>query len=227
MKTIHLNLLLAGTCLAWFIPWQGKQWYPTVFGSSYIQWTSAIITALLLSLGMFLSIRTLFSHPKQRRSTGWICVGFVIIFSINLGLHGLISPMVVRVNSLLADSSANIMLMLMQNLQEAETEKSRQRYAQAIYTFSGFAMPYQTEDNGYVVYQPTEKDKELWARNQVSDNNITETKEMLDWQLKQLPYIASLYIGSFFIMFTVGILTFTYQKNKRKDADDRLAPVPN
>jgi hypothetical protein len=215
MKTKHLGWLLVATYLVWFIPWQAKQLSPAIFGTSYIlQWGSSVVSALLLSLGLFLSIRALhLCSPEKRRDAGWICIGFTTLFCLVMGSFGVGGPMFARTSCLLNELSANdAMLRLMPKLQEAKTEKHRQKIARGIYVFTGVAVPYQTDSGTYITYSPTQKDSDSWTQNQTLEVKRKETQELVDWQLKQWPWLTSLYIGSFFATFVIGSLILIYKK---------------
>lgn len=103
---------------------------------------------------------------------------------------------------------------LIRKLQDAKTEEKRKTIAKVIYIFSGVSVSYQSEESTYIIYQPTEKDNESWRERQQTEEKIKETKAIMDWQISQLRYITTLYIGSFFITFFVGILILIYKKKK-------------
>lgn len=215
MKSKHLGWLLVATFLVWFIPWQAKQLFPAVFGASYIQWASAIVSAPLLSIGLFLSVHALYTHPKERRDSGWACIGFTTLFCIILGFYGLAGPMLSRLShSVDTLSMHDSMPRLMSKIQEAKTEKHRQTIAKAIYIFNGVTVPYQTDSGTYIIYSPTVEDTNSWTQTQALESKRKETKGLLEWQLKQLPWLTSLYIGSFFLTFFVGSLILIYRNNK-------------
>lgn len=215
MKPKHLSLVFVATFLIWFLPWQAKKFYPSVFGSSYVQWGSVIISAPLLSLGMFFSIHALFSNPDKRRDSGWTCIAFIALFSLIVGFYCLVVPLYSRASdSIDTLSSGTLMPQLIRKLQDAKTEEKRKTIAKVIYIFSGVSVSYQSEESTYIIYQPTEKDNESWRERQQTEEKIKETKAIMDWQISQLRYITTLYIGSFFITFFVGILILIYKKKK-------------
>ena len=85
MTRRHLNILLAVTFLVWIVPWQGKSLWPSVMGSPYIQWPSAVLTALLSSLGLFVGLRLLHSPQHGGFRTFWPAAAFLLIFVFNVG----------------------------------------------------------------------------------------------------------------------------------------------
>lgn len=215
MKPKYLGWLLAATFLIWFTPWQAKQFFPSVFGSSYIQWASCIVSAPLLSIGLFLSVRALYTYPVERRDSGWVCVGFTTLFCLILGFYGLAGPMLSRLNhSVDMLNMADSMPRLMSKMLEAKTEKHRQNIAKVIYGSSGVTIPYQTDSGIYIIYSPTQEDTNNWTQTQAFELKRKETKALLEWQLKQLPWLTSLYIGSFFLTFSVGSLILIQRKTK-------------
>lgn len=217
MKPKHLCWLFVATLLIWFLPWQAKKIYPSIFGSAYVQWGSVIISAPLLALGMFLSIHALFSNPDKRRVSGWTCIAFIALFSHVIGYYCIIVPLYSRASDSI-DTLSDITLMpqLIRKLHEEKTEEKRKIFAKCIYLFSGVSVPYQSEESTYIIYQPTEKDNESWMKRQQTEEKIKDTKAIMNWQISQLRYITTLYIGSFFITFFVGILILIY-KNKKSE----------
>jgi len=215
MKPRHLNWLLIATALMCFIPWEAKQHYPGIFGSPYIQWVSSVISAILLSVGMFLSIRCFFSFPEQRRKTVWTCMGFIFLFTLILGILGLTGSMLSLVNSSVDTLSVKDSVpVLMQELQNASSEDARKVIAKTIYIFSGFSLPYQMDDGSYTTYKPTESDINDWVQTKEVIAMRGEIQRMLNSQIKQLSWLISLYLCSFCLTFFVGFLTLTYKMKK-------------
>ena len=205
MKLKTSNWILWVASLSLIIPLEGKKYFPEILGSSYIQWGSAFLTALLIPIGMFLSIVTLVTCSDQKRAFGCNCLGFVILFSLIIGGFSVVTPIMIRVdNSLDIIGSRDALPKLLSKLQTIEDAEKRQVIAGGIYVLFGVAVPYKTEDGSYTVYHPTARDEERWAKSKENEVVFKETKGLLNSQLKQLPYLSSLYISSFFLTFLLA-----------------------
>jgi hypothetical protein len=216
MRTSKLNWLLAATWAVWFIPWQAKSFFPAVFGSSYFNLASVAATSVILSIGLFISLRSFFTHSERRKETCWTSIGFVTLFAVIIGYNAVASPMLIRVaNAIDTLTTDDAMPSLLQKLQVPGPSNKRADIAKAIYHFYGVTVPYQNETGGYVIYEPDEKDKGSWAQTQSTKKKLSETKKILNVQLKQLPLITSFYIFCFFITFFIGIVFLTYKKSGR------------
>lgn len=102
-----------------------------------------------------------------------MCLGFVAIFSWTIGTYSLTAPLLTRVDHLIDRLSADkSTLPLIQNLSEESSPEKRMALAQLIYIGSGIAVPYQTEDGTYVVFQPAAKDRDLWRQAQSAEAKI-------------------------------------------------------
>jgi len=193
-----------------------KKLFPEQLGSSYIQWGSALISALLLPCGIFLSFYYFTTLSEHKKETGWTCLGFVTLFSATLAMYGIATPLMIQMrDSVDLHSSKDSIPLLMKKIYSENTpEKKRPIMASLIYMSSGIAVPYKREDGSYITYKPSLKDEQGWVESRVSERKVEQTKEILDWQLKQLPFLTSLYIGSFFFTFVVGIFVLVYKNTK-------------
>jgi hypothetical protein len=211
-----LDWLFGLTALILFSSTEGRTFFPSIFSKPYIPWLLTGLTAVLLSIGLFLSAYSLFSG-KSERMIGWTCLGFVTLFSIILESYIVITPMMIHLSdasSSLSTSNPELLKKLLTQLYSGETntEGKRQNLSKVIYVFYGVMIPYLRDDGSYISYQPTEKDREDWNKTQTTAAQLANTKEMISWQLKQLPYIASAYIGFFLLTFWMGILWVMHRR---------------
>ncbi len=213
MKQKTLSWLLTVTFFIMCITWEGKKLYPSVFASCYIQWSSSVLSAILLSIGMYFSMQAVFAQPEDRKKAGCTCLGFVSLFTLITGFYGVATPMLIHTsNSVASLSSNNTVPKLVQKLYAPESAGNRPAIARAIYMLCGVTVPYQAENGSFIVYKPTSKDNESWTEIQKVQIQAKQFKEHLDWQIKQLAYLTSLYIGCFSMSFLIGILTLIYKK---------------
>lgn len=84
MNTRQFRGLLLFVAILWLAPWIGKQHWPSVMGSIYVQWPCATLNALLLPLGLFLGLRLLFLGIGRRSHVFWMSMAFLLMFMINL-----------------------------------------------------------------------------------------------------------------------------------------------
>jgi len=219
MKTKMLKWLLVITFLVWFLTWQGKRLYPALFGGYILQWSVVAMTAILIPLGMFFSVQALFRNRSSRRDAGWTCIGFVAFFSFIVAFHVSITPMLVRIaNTMDSFSSSDdlILAKVLKGLYSENKSAERLKRAQLVYHISGVSMPYQLEDGSYTTFNPVKKDIDAWEETQAIHKKSMEIRDMVDWQLRQLPDISGGYIGAFFLVFLIGILFSMY--SRRLDA---------
>jgi len=225
MKPKTLTGLLVITFLIWFIPMEGKKLFPEQLGSSYIQWGSALISALLLPCGIFLSFYYFTTFSEHKKETGWTCLGFVTLFSATLAMYGVFTPMMIQMRNAtdLLSSKDSVPLLVKKIYSEDTPEKKRAIMASLIYMTSGVTVPYKTEDGSYMTYRPSVKDEQNWIEAQEGERKVKQTEEILDWQLKQMPFLTSLYVSSFFLTFVVGISVLVCKNTKSEQGG---APKP-
>ncbi|MCX7002147.1 MAG: hypothetical protein NTV22_02605 [bacterium] len=205
--------MLVFTWLVLLVPWQGKKLFPVIFGTPYVQYSSVVVSAIFVSIGMFFSMRAFFCRAEEKRQTGLTCLGFVTLFALVIGLYGVAMPNIIRMcNSLENISSIDALTTLIQKLHEPGSEAKRPNIARAIYVMYGVASPYETTDGSYTVYKPTSKDEESWIQSHKNQTKIKHYKEYFDGLSKQLICFTSLYIGCFFTTFFIGTLTLIYKK---------------
>jgi len=130
-----------------------------------------------------------------------------------------------RASADLLASKDTIPLMGKKIYSENTPEKKRPIMASLIYMSAGVAVPYKIEDGSYMTYRPTLKDEQSWIETQEGEGNIKQTGDILDWQLKQLPFLTSLYIGPFFLTIVVGI-SVLFHENKKSEQGGATNPLP-
>ena len=216
MKSKKLGWLLLATLLIFLLPLLAEKYSPETFGKAYIQWTSAVVAAPMLSIGLFLSIQTFYSRPEERNMAGWTSLGFIAFFCFVVGLYGVAGPLIARTQHVLETSDPRLHIpSLLSDMQEAETELHRKVIARSIYTLGGVAIPYQTDSGTYTVYSPTEEEVKFWTGTRELEVKKRHIINLLDSQLKQLPWLASLYVGSLFLTFALGLPILAKKKSKQ------------
>lgn len=69
----HRNLATNLTVIVWgfwAIPFLGKQFLPTVFDSALIQWTSAVIVAILIPVVVLIALEMIYNEHLPRVGLG-------------------------------------------------------------------------------------------------------------------------------------------------------------
>ncbi len=206
------RLLLAAVILL-LTSSEGKKVLPSILGINYVQWGLAVISSLILPVGIFYSIRAIFIYPEQRRQSGFACLLFSAIFSLMLICYGVGSPLKMGLSHTLDDlSSEHLLPELLHGLQSSDSPEIHLKMAKSIFVCSGIQIPYRLENGAYTVYQPTKQDQDLWNGTKATNEEIATIKEQQNWEVKQMQYLMGLYAVSFFIVFLIGSLHLMYQR---------------
>ena len=198
---------------------EGKTLFPAIFGTNAIQWGCAGIGAIFVSLGLFFSILGFFSNRTTRRETGVACLGFLVLFTMPVTTYCIMTPMMLRLSEANACiSTKNDLPRVLHKIYGAEAPKN-DRIAKLMFTWYGIAVPYQMEDGSYVSFKPSQPDRKRWQQSQEAEAQIEKNKISISWTLQQLPFLALAYIGSFFIVFLVGVIILMFREKKGSGPD--------
>lgn len=217
MKTKSLLWLLIVTFFILILSEQGKIISPFIFGSSYVQWSFLMTLAVLFSFGLFISAYTFFSSRQSRKGSGWICLGFLIMFSTQILVLNIAGYTATRLSNSASRifSPQDLPKFLNRVLHSPNSSiKTREKVAEATYKFYGVSIPYEAENGTYTLYQPSPKAKAVWSETQKTYKQWEATQRLLQWEIKQFYLDLSVYIGCFFLIFFVGILILLFRKNK-------------
>jgi len=110
---------------------------------------------------------------------------------------------------------------LLKNLYATDSSKNRQQFAKVIYLSCGVATPYQREDGSYILYEPSEEIKQRWIEFHTNEQSLAETNKILKWQLKQMAFLNAVFLGSFFLVFVLGVLILMYGKKDESQTPEK------
>lgn len=196
-----IQWLLGISLFFWIVPTEAKSHWPEIFGIWQIQWTAAGITAILVPLGLFLSLRALF-EGKKVAAFAWCNAA---LFAFLLFAYALLASLTMMASTMLATlSDPNGLAHLTARLDTADTTTAKNQIASVIYRFHGIAIPYK-DGNTYTVYQPSEKDREQWNSTMETNRKFVATQKLIHSQFWQLLIIPSAHILGFLLVFSIGI----------------------
>lgn len=209
-----LRWLLGLSFFFWLAPWQGKDFFPNIFGHWYIQWPCTVITAILASIGLFLAYRAFFSQNEAKTKNCGFCCGFILILGIQILIILSVDYMLSRVRDSFSEISKheelNSALLGRIYANDTPPEKS-QELARTYYRLNGTLIPAKTS-NGLDFISPTAEDI---AKRQESVNQtekVKNTARILDYQLVQFPVIAGVYIASLMLVFLSGTIFLSFRR---------------
>jgi hypothetical protein len=208
-----LNLVLA----LWLIPWIGKQYFPQIFGGHYVQWTCAILLAILIPIGTLLTI-SFIRHSEKNKLSGYLSlIGLsvpllVILFSIVVAL-----AVITNVQQFLYDNNDNLAIRsLSECSHNASTVEKRKNAAQYLYGHYGIKATFIDENNTLKIYSITKQDEDAWKNRQLEDKDISDKKEQINRELKTLPWLFTLYTATYAIIMIIGAAILIFRNPVKK-----------
>ena len=215
MKKYKLQILFIVTYALWFIPWEFKKTLPSIFGSNYLQWSLTAIVSILIPIGSLWSLSWI---QKGRRSGYWLLLAFSVPLLISLFSYAVVSPMLMRLQihqlSFFSKDVETIST-LSNQIYESKPQDKQKNLARAriLYGFYGIK-PYLPSENGRLkIYSPTEKDVKRWKEMQETKQMAIQTENMIKWQLKQIPWLFSVYLGNYILIMALGLGFYSYKRN--------------
>ena len=213
MKKYKLHIFFIVTFALWFIPWELKKTFPSFWGSNYLQWSIAGITSLLIPIGSLWSLSWMLKGKKQGY---WFLIAFSLPLFFLLFSFAVVTPLLMRVQMhqcSLFNKDAETISMLTNQIYESKTEDMQKNLARARILYSIFGIkPYLPSGNGkYELYSPTEKAKKTWAEIQKAKRIAIQTDNMINWQLKQIPWLFSVYLGNYILIMALGLGIYNYK----------------
>jgi hypothetical protein len=215
-----LQWLLNLTFLFWFIPWQGKEFFPELFDTWYIQWPSTGLTIAFGSIGLFLAYREFFTHAESRRKYAEICCGFVILLGVQiliiLSVYFTVSSIRNTLTELERDNEIHVLMLKTAYAEETPPENS-ENIARTYYRMTGIIIPAKTP-TGLALITPTAEDVSEWQQSVTHKAQIKNELDIIDFQIVQLPFIAGAYIGALILVFLLGTIFLAFRKQKMNNS---------
>jgi hypothetical protein len=212
----------------WLVPLQGKKLAPDIFGTSPVQWTCAVIVAICIPIAVLMALKLL-SQRAQRR------VGFGIAFFAclpllcSLVMYGIMGTMLARTNIMLQrghERDSEVISTLTHRALSEDTAESRAKSAGLLYGMFGVQPVWKNAEEEFERYYPTVEQQEMWEQTVDTTQIEVQTTEMIDWQLKQMPWLFGLYLGSFTLIILTGLAWKAYKPSSEQDGAHQPATAP-
>jgi len=179
---------------------------PGLGSASIFESIFGIASALAFSIGMFLSHCGLIGRADQRRKFfGLHFFGLLILCSM-LGLDFLGYVAMTKMYNVI-DETSDILPKLVEGARTADSESKRRTMAQDAYQIYGLTVAYRRDNGELTYYQPTSQDIALHDQYEKNGVKNRESRDsILNGPLRQLPWLFSVYLGSFFSVYLAGSL---------------------
>jgi hypothetical protein len=218
---VKANLLVLVLFVCWLVPLQGKKLAPEFFGTAIVQWTSSVIVAICSPILVLIAFK-LFSQPKRIRTAFWMIVMAWLPLLYAMVFYGIIGTMLARTNLILQrghDRDSETIAILTDRALNEDTVASRAQAAGHLYGVFCIDPVWKNSENQLERYQPTLKQMEMWERTVDTNRMELQMTEMIDGQLKQMPWLFGLYLGSFTLIVFSGLAWQAYKTNSGQGAE--------
>ena len=218
MSRKFIDSLLILTLALWLIPWQGKQYFPQILGGHYVQWICSILLALMIPLGSLLTLSFMLRDSTKRRYGFFTIICFSFPLLVNLFILGISQPTIIHTQLTFQGIGRDNLAIrsLFEATLRAESIQKRKRAAQILYQNYGIETAFIDEDETFKRYYPTQADVDQWEKRQLDNKEISSMQEYIHYQLKQLPWSFTLYLGTYAIIMTIGLAVFSFKKSTNK-----------
>jgi hypothetical protein len=190
-----------------------KKFFPTSFAHTFaFQWSCAIISAILLSLALFLSLYGLLTEPAYRKQFFGLHLAALAMLCWMLSFCFFGYVIMTKIDSV-TKSIPNVLPEMVENARRLEPAERRLKVAEGAYEICGVEIAYRNENDALVYYEPTKKAMDLRRQIGKGDANKVQLELILQEQLKQYPYLLAFYIGAFFLTFFIGSLWIVFKKS--------------
>lgn len=204
--------------IIWFGALQGKKIVPAVFGSLKFQWSCAAIVAVLIPIGTLIALGQ-FSRPDERRSGLILLIVCIFPLAVNLTTYGvggvLMGRMVVSLSAM-NDRDAEMIAKLTRQAVESEQFNQRKTAAWALYSLFGVRSVWRDSSGALTIYSPTEEEEAAWQRTKDTNSKLAASKNLIDDQLKQFPWLFALNFGCFTLILLGGLVWHTYKQRSEQ-----------
>ena len=223
--TIILSVILQ---LCWVVPQQGKKLAPAIFGGPAVQWTSAVVVALLIPIVVLLSLKILLSGRMRKAGHALLVCACLPLFC-NLSMFAIGGLFLERAGLKFKHShhrGLEMISTLTDRAVEADSAEKRRGSASLLYVMFGVRPVWQNEHGTLARYDPTVADQGRWEQTVDTSQIEAKTIKIIDGQLDQLPWLFGLYLGSFGLIVFAGLTWYAYKPNRGPEAIDQPAAGP-
>jgi hypothetical protein len=157
-------------------------------------------------------------YSTKRRYGFFTIIGFSFPLLVNLFILGISQPTIIHTQLTFQgiDRDNFAIRTLFEAALQAESVQKRKRAAQILYQNYGIETAFVDKVETFKRYYPTQGDIDRWEKRQRDNKEISSMKEYINYQLKQLPWLFTLYIGRYAIIMTFGLAVFSFKKPANK-----------
>ncbi len=206
------SILTGALWVLWLVPLQGKKLAPKFFDSSAIQWTSAIIVAILIPVVVLMALSMIFTGARPKLGFGIAFFACLPLF-FSLTMFGIGGTMLARTNLIIQrahQGDTEMISSLTDRAVSGDSVEKRARCAGLLYTMFAVQAVWKDEKGNLARYYPTVEEQQKWERTVDTSTIERKSTEMIDWQLKQIPWLFGLYLGSFAVIVGAGLAWRAY-----------------
>ncbi|MBB5354025.1 hypothetical protein HNR46_004297 [Haloferula luteola] len=229
MKTrTVVTILTVSLFVFWVAPLEGKKIAPEVLGTPGIQWTCAVIVAVLIPIVVLLSLNMIFGVGHRRAGLAFVTLACLPLL-YNLTMYGIGGVLLARTNLNLLRGherdSELIGTLSERAIAEAEPE-DRAKSAGILYSMFGVQPIWKNSEGDFEQFYPTVDQQERWADTVDTAHTLRQTTEMIDVQLKQMPWLFGLNLLSFCMILFLGLGWRAYKPISEQVAAGPPATTP-
>jgi hypothetical protein len=203
-----MRRLLYLALIVWCVPILGKQYFPELIGSPYIQWPAFVILSICVPVGLWLAIRNL---GKDRRA-GISAVAFLLIFALSLGSNvGYVFLSGKAAHAQYVQFAGSFPPQLIAQLSKSGDQNKRLDVARQIYQTYGVVAPFKLNGGEYAAYVPTPADQVKYSEQQVKEVQVRKYMDFSKWQAEQAFYLIAIQLLAF-VLVLGGLLVYDQLK---------------
>lgn len=206
--------------LLWLIPLQAKKVSPALFGGPAFQWAAGAINAVLIPVLVLLALKLLATPARKKAGLGLI-VSAGLPLVANLVMLGMGGAILARTQALVltpASSEKAVVSSLLDRAVTSDNAKDRVKAAALAYRYWGIRAAWRDASDELVRFSPGPEDEAAWQKTLETDRTVFAGLQVLDGQLRQMPWLFAMNFGTFVIITGVGLLWHVYQKPRAEAA---------
>lgn len=220
MKNRTISWLGIIPFLLWLGPLQAKRISPELFGGPLFQWTTAAVNAVLVPLLVLLALKLLASPDRKKTGLG-LLFSTGLLFVANLTMLGIGSAVMTRTQAALFMPKPNEKAAISSLVDRAITndQTANRRIAAGLaYQLWGTKSVWRNGADELVRFSPGPDDEAAWLQTQEVDRAASTAWQVLEGQLRQMPWLFALNLGAFVLITGGGLLRHVYRKPREVPA---------
>ncbi len=191
----------------WLVPHSGKKAAPQWFGSAPVQYTAAIIVAILVPIGTLMALHRLSFNTGRRVAFGFLlaCLAPLIF---NVTVFTSMGPLLARSSAKMAEYQRNgheLLAKIQDKALNADSAETRKIAAGLAYHLHGVRVLWLDEADGKIAYEPSEKDEENWQTTRSSEATTLAVQKQLAFTREEMAWLLMLDLGTFALIVLGGL----------------------